>query len=67
MNKKLLTLDDLYTFYSTKKKSMNFNADKEGYNLAVQIKGNFEVVNENEEGLMFCRIKIGRASCRERV
>lgn len=57
MNKKLLTLDDLYTFYSTKKKSMNFNADKEGYNLAVQIKGNFEVVNENEEGLMFCRIK----------
>lgn len=57
MNKKLLTLDDLYTFYSTKKKSMNFNADKEGYNLAVQIKGNFEVVNEDEEGLMFCRIK----------
>ena len=57
MNKKLLTLDDLYRFYSTKKKSMKFNAEKEGYNLAVQVKGRFEVVDENEEGLMFCRVK----------
>ena len=57
LSKKLLTLDDLYKFYSTKRKSMNFNADKEGYNLTVQVKGNFEVVNENEEGLMFCRVK----------
>lgn len=57
MKKKLLTLDDLYKFYSTKKKSMKFNADKEGYNLAVQVKGRFEVVDENEEGLMFCRVK----------
>ena len=57
MNRKLLTLDDLYRFYSTKKKSMKFNADKEGYNLAVQVKGRFEVVDENEEGLMFCRVK----------
>ena len=57
MNRKLLTLDDLYRFYSTKKKSMKFNAEKEGYNLAVQVKGRFEVVDENEEGLMFCRVK----------
>ena len=57
MNKRLLTLDDLYKFYSTKKKSMKFNADKDGYNLAVQIKGKFEVINENEEGLMFARVK----------
>ena len=57
LNRKLLTLDDLYRFYSTKKKSMKFNAEKEGYNLAVQVKGRFEVVNENEEGLMFCKVK----------
>ena len=57
MNKKLLTLDDLYRFYSNKKKSMKFNAEKEGYNLAVQVKGRFEVIDENEEGLMFCRVK----------
>lgn len=57
MNKRLLTLDDLYKFYSTKKKSMKFNADKEGYNLSVQVRGKFEVVNENEEALMFCRVK----------
>ena len=57
MNKKLLTLDDLYRFYSTKKKSMKFNAEKEGYNLSVQVKGRFEVIDENEEGLMFCRVK----------
>ena len=57
MNDRLLTLDDLYRFYSTKKKSMKFNADKEGYNLAIQIKGKFEVIDEIEEGLMFCRVK----------
>ena len=57
MNRKLLTLDDLYRFYSTKKKSMKFNAEKEGYNLTVQVKGRFEVVDENEEGLMFCKVK----------
>ena len=57
MNRKLLTLDDLYRFYSTKKKSMKFNAEKEGYNLTVQVKGRFEVVDENEEGLMSCRVK----------
>ena len=57
MNRKLLTLDDLYRFYSTKKKSVKFNAEKEGYNLAVQVKGRFEVIDENEEGLMFCRVK----------
>lgn len=56
-NRKLLTLDDLYNFYSTKKKSMKFSADKAGYNLSVQIKGNFELVDDNEEGLMFCRVK----------
>lgn len=58
MKKRLLTLDDLYDFYSTKKKSMTFSSDKSGYNLAVQIKGTFEIVNnDNSEGLLYgkCR------------
>lgn len=56
--KKLLSIDDLYNFYSTKKKSMTFSADKSGYNIAVQVNGKFEVQNDdNSEGLLYGRIK----------
>lgn len=55
---KLLTLDDLYNFYSTKKKSMNFSADKTGYNLSVQVNGKFEVSkDENSEGLLYAKVR----------
>ena len=52
MNKKLLTLDDLYRFYSTKKKSMKFDANKSGEPIVVQVEGKmtFEQ-DENTEGL----------------
>ena len=50
MNKKLLTLEDLYSFYSQKKKSMSFSADKSGYNIAVQTKAIFEVKDDLSEG-----------------
>ena len=43
LTNKILTLDDLYNFYSTKKKSMTFSADKSGYNISVQVNGKFEV------------------------
>lgn len=39
MNTRLLTLTDLYNFYSTKKKSMKFSADKNGEPIAVQVEG----------------------------
>ena len=39
MNKKLLTLDDLYRFYSTKKKSMKFDSSKSGEPIVVQVEG----------------------------
>lgn len=39
MNARLLTLTDLYNFYSTKKKSMKFSADKNGEPIAVQVAG----------------------------
>lgn len=52
MNRKLLTLDDLYRFYSTKKKSMKFDANKSGEPIVVQVEGKmiFEQ-DETTEGL----------------
>jgi hypothetical protein len=57
LNKKLLTLEDLYSFYSQKKKSMSFSADKSGYNIAVQTKAIFEVKDDLSEGLLYGDIK----------
>ena len=52
MNRKLLTLDDLYRFYSTKKKSMKFDSNKSGEPIVVQVEGKmtFEQ-DETTEGL----------------
>ena len=51
MNKKLLTLEDLYGFYSQKKKSMSFSAEKSGYNIAVQTHAVFELEDYYTEKL----------------
>lgn len=57
MNKKLLTLEDLYSFYSQKKKSMTFSADKSGYNIAVQFLATFELNDDLSEGLLYGKIR----------
>jgi len=58
LTNKILTLDDLYNFYSTKKKSMTFSADKSGYNISVQVNGKFEVSkDENSEGLLYAKVR----------
>ncbi len=57
MNKKLLTLEDLYSFYSQKKKSMTFSADKFGYNIAVQSLATFELNDDLSEGLLYGKIR----------
>lgn len=57
MNKKLLTLEDLYSFYSQKKKSMTFSADKSGYNIAVQSLATFELNDDLSEGLLYGKIR----------
>lgn len=57
MNKKLLTLEDLYSFYSQKKKSMTFSADKSGYNIAVQSLATFELNDNLSEGLLYGKIR----------
>ena len=57
MNKKPLTLEDLYSFYSQKKKSMTFSADKSGYNIAVQSLATFELNDDLSEGLLYGKIR----------
>lgn len=57
MNKKTLTLEDLYSFYSQKKKSMTFSADKSGYNIAVQSLATFELNDDLSEGLLYGKIR----------
>lgn len=57
MNKKLLTLENLYSFYSQKKKSMTFSADKSGYNIAVQSLATFELNDDLSEGLLYGKIR----------
>lgn len=57
MNKKLLTLEDLYSFYSQKKNSMTFSADKSGYNIAVQSLATFELNDDLSEGLLYGKIR----------
>ena len=55
MNKhRLLTLDDLYTYYSSKAKTVHFNSDTERQQIVVQVPGNikFEENNKDTEGLL---------------
>ena len=52
--KKLLSLDDLYNFYAQKNQSVTFSADKEGYNISVQVNGQFAVKeSDDSEGLLY--------------
>lgn len=58
MYKRLLTLDDLYDFYSKKKKSMNFDCNKSGYNVVVQTNAQLILFEEDlSEGLLYAKAK----------
>lgn len=55
MSKRLLYLEDLYNFYSTKyKRSTHFSSEKTGEPLIVQVHGkiNFEESDKNKDGLL---------------
>lgn len=57
-NNKLLTLNDLYNFYSLKKKSMNFDCKKSGYNVVVQTEAKLLYEEDDlSEGLLYTRVK----------
>lgn len=60
MKKRLLTLDDLYSFFSSSNKSFNFSSNETGYNIAIQIPAMFEIIenDETQEGLYPVKSKV---------
>ena len=46
--KKLLTLDDLYSFYLEQNKTCRFSSEESGYQLSVQVPAYFEVSDEED-------------------
>lgn len=60
MKKRLLTLDDLYSFFSSSNKSFNFSSNKSGYNIAIQVPATFEVLDDDQtqEGLYPVKFKV---------
>lgn len=57
--KKLLTLSDLYNFYSSKSENLTFSSAETGYKLAVQVPAQFEINKEqNDDSLLFCLVKL---------
>jgi hypothetical protein len=55
--KKLLTINDLYNFYSSKKNSLTFSEEKSGYTIAVQTDAKFELSDGLSEGLLYGKIR----------
>lgn len=57
--KKILTLDDLYIFYLHQNKNCMFNAKASGYQLSVQVPGQFKLEKKENDGtLLFCKVKL---------
>ena len=56
--KKLLTLDDLYSFYLEQNKTCKFSSEESGYQLSVQVPAYFEVSDEEDDSLLFCTVKL---------
>lgn len=56
--KKLLTLDDLYNFYYKQNKNCTFNAKDSGYQVSVQIPSKFEIAENKDDSLLFCKVKV---------
>lgn len=57
--KRIYSLEDLYNLISSNKVDYNFNSDKTGYQLSVQVSAQFEVMKENgDDSLLFCKVKL---------
>lgn len=57
--KRIYSLEDLYNLISSNKVDYNFNSDKTGYQLSVQVPAQFEVMKENgNDSLLFCKVKL---------
>lgn len=58
--KKLLSLDDLYSYYSSKNKSVHFSSEEDNSNIIVQVKGNLNFQSDEDkhtEGLLPVRLE----------
>lgn len=57
-NKKLLTFDDLYDFYSQQNKSVTFDSSESEYNIVIQSFATFDITKDDlSEGLLYGKIK----------
>lgn len=55
--KRLLTWEDLCDFYSHRKRSLTFDSEKAGYNIAVQTNAVFEIDESLSEGLLYGHVR----------
>lgn len=59
MNKKILTMDDLYSFYHERNVSCSFSSKEEGYQISVQVPAQFEINKEqDDDSILFCKVKL---------
>ena len=57
--KRIYSLEDLYNLISKDKVNYSFSSERTGYQLAVQVPAQFEVMKENnDDSLLFCKVKL---------
>lgn len=57
--KRIYSLDDLYDLISKDKVNYSFSSERTGYQLAVQVPAQFEIMKENnDDSLLFCKVKL---------
>ncbi|WP_288681639.1 hypothetical protein [uncultured Eubacterium sp.] len=57
--RRIYSLEDLYNLISKDKANYSFNSERTGYQLAVQIPAQFEIMKENnDDSLLFCKVKL---------
>lgn len=57
--RKIYSLEDLYNLISKDKANYSFNSERTGYQLAVQVPAQFDVMKENnDDSLLFCKVKL---------
>ena len=58
MNKRLMTLDDLYKFFVEQNKTFNFNSKESGTPIVVSLPGTFAETNDEMPGLLKLKLKV---------
>ena len=58
MNKRLMTLDDLYKFFVEQNKTFNFNSKESGSPIVVSLPGTFAETDDGMPGLLKLKLKV---------